>query len=144
MPRPIVPVAKVSAHNNNMRLNEGKGLSNETSLKDISTSEAKIPTASTQLPANVQRLFRKAIFLLLTLAAITGLVLRFYHLQADPPHWGLVYNTDEAHYSYTAHNKILYGHWFVNEAKYGLMTPLFAFTQYLVATLAGGDPSIAT
>lgn len=88
-----------------------------------------------------QQWFRVAVFSLLILVTGAGLTFRFYHLQADPPYWGLIYNTDEAHYSYTAHNKLLFGHWFVNDAKYGLMTPLFAFTQYLVALIAQSDPS---
>jgi hypothetical protein len=84
------------------------------------------------------------VFLLLATVALAGFFLRFYHLQADPPLWGYVYDTDEGHYSYTAHNRLVFGHWFVNEARYGLITPLFTFIQYLVAVLGGGDPSIAS
>jgi len=87
---------------------------------------------------------RRFAFLLFGILALAGLVLRFYHLQADPPLWGYVYNTDEGHYSYTAHNRLVFGHWFVNEAKYGLITPLFAFAQFQLAAIGGGDASIAS
>jgi hypothetical protein len=87
---------------------------------------------------------RQFVFLLLGMVALAGLFLRFHHLQADPPLWRYVFNTDEGHYSYTTHNRLVFGHWFVNEARYGLITPLFVFIQYLVAVLGGGEPSISS
>ena len=60
----------------------------------------------------------------IALSIITGFGLRLYRPAADPPSWSYVYNTDEGHYSYNTHNKIKYGHWFVNEAKYGCVPPI--------------------
>src|SRR5262249_10914055 len=68
--------------------------------------------------------------------------LRLYRPAADPPSWFYVYNTDEGHYSYNTHNKIKYAHWFVNEAKYALITPLFNLAQYLVAAGLPSQPNI--
>jgi hypothetical protein len=76
------------------------------------------------------------------LLIIAGFGLRFYRPAADPPYWSYVYNTDEGHYSYNTHNKTKYGHWFVNEAKYALITPLFNLTQYLVAAALPHQPDI--
>jgi hypothetical protein len=78
----------------------------------------------------------------IALLIIVGFGLRFYRPAADPPHWLYVYNTDEGHYSYNTHNKIKYGHWFVNEAKYALITPLFNVAQYLVAATLPNQPDI--
>jgi hypothetical protein len=96
------------------------------------------------LSSRTAKRVRWLVFFLLGTVALAGLFLRFCHLQADPPLWGYVFNTDEGHYSYTAHNRLVFGHWFVNEARYGLIAPLFVFIQYLVAVLGGGDPSIAS
>lgn len=87
---------------------------------------------------------RTGIFCLLAVVAAAGLFLRFYHLEADPPVWTYVYNTDEGHYSYTAQNRLVWGHWFVNDAKYGLATPLFSFAQYAAAAVKGGANEIAS
>ena len=73
----------------------------------------------------------------LALLIVAGFGLRLYRPAADPPSWLYVYNTDEGHYSYNAYNKTKTGHWFVDEAKYALITPLFSLAQYLVA---GGLP----
>ena len=91
-----------------------------------------------------RRLFAISSFVLLGGVAVVGLALRFHHLEADAPSWSYVYNTDEGHYSYTAHNRLALGHWFVNEAKYGLITPLFSFAQFAVAAIRGGEPSIVS
>src|SRR5438093_2090458 len=64
-----------------------------------------------------------------------GFGLRLYRPAADPPYWPYVYNTDEGHYSYNTHDKIKYGRWFVDEAKYALMTPVFNVVQYAVAII---------
>ncbi|HEY2989130.1 MAG TPA: hypothetical protein VGL11_15465 [Candidatus Binatia bacterium] len=62
-----------------------------------------------------------------------GFGLRLYRPAADPPYWPYVYNTDEGHYSYNTRDKIKYGRWFVDEAKYALITPVFNLVQYAVA-----------
>ncbi len=78
----------------------------------------------------------------IALIIIGGFGLRLYRPAADPPLWLYVYNTDEGHYSYNTHNKIKYGHWFVDEAKYALITPLFNAAQYLVAAALPNEPNI--
>ncbi len=85
---------------------------------------------------------RYIIFCLIVILILFGFGMRFYCPSADPPHWLYVYNTDEGHYSYNAHNKLKYGQWFVNEAKYSLITPLFSFIQYLVAATLDGHENI--
>jgi hypothetical protein len=78
----------------------------------------------------------------IVLLIILGFGLRLYRPAADPPRWLYVYNTDEGHYSYNTHNKAKYGHWFVNEAKYALITPLFNLAQYLAAEALPNQPDI--
>ncbi len=79
---------------------------------------------------------------LIILLILSGFGLRLYSLSADPPHWMYVFNTDEGHYSYNTHNKLKYGQWFVNKSRYALITPLFSFLQYLVATTIDTQESI--
>lgn len=78
----------------------------------------------------------------IVLLIIAGFGLRLYRPAADPPPWLYVYNTDEGHYSYNTHNKTKYRQWFVNEAKYALITPLFNLAQYFVAAGLPNQPNI--
>lgn len=77
--------------------------------------------------------FRISGIILLGIIIVFGIGLRVYHPEADPPPWLYIYNTDEGHYSYCTQNKIKYGNWFVNDAKYALITPLFNLSQYLIS-----------
>ena len=86
--------------------------------------------------------FRFIALTLLVCIIISGFGLRIYKPQADPPDWNYIFNTDEGHYSYNALSKLKHGHWFPDEAKYALVTPLFSAGQYFVALLLEGQSDI--
>ena len=65
----------------------------------------------------------------LAILIVLGFGLRFYKPAADPPQWSYIFNTDEGHYSYNTLNKAKDGKWFLDEAKYALVTPLFSVAR---------------
>ncbi len=84
------------------------------------------------------QLTKKFYLLFPVLIIITGFAMRIYMPGADPPHWSYVYNTDESYYAYNALNKLKQDQWFLNDAKYSLLTPLFSLLQYYTAKTLDG------
>tara|TARA_B100000959_G_C14989929_1_gene627357 strand:- start:2875 stop:4599 length:1725 start_codon:yes stop_codon:yes gene_type:complete len=78
----------------------------------------------------------------LAILIVLGFGLRFYKPAADPPQWSYIFNTDEGHYSYNTLNKAKDGKWFLDEAKYALVTPLFSVAQYLIGLIFHDQPNI--
>ena len=76
-------------------------------------------------------------------AILLGFFLRVYRPGADSPAWYDFFNADEAHYSYAVQNKIEFGQFFVNDAKYSLTYPLFSAMQYLWAAPWSDDWGLA-
>lgn len=72
---------------------------------------------------------------------VTGILLRFLFLDADPYYYEWVgYITDEGRWVSNARSGALFGQFFVFENFRGLhffLAPLFQFTNYLVFRLAG-------
>lgn len=81
--------------------------------------------------------------IVLCAVAALGWAMRGYRLGADPSAWSYVFNTDEGHYSFNTQNRLNHGRWFVDEAKYALITPLFSLGQWAVAAAAPGPYRIA-
>lgn len=80
---------------------------------------------------------------LILFAILLGIFVRCYAPGAPSPAWDYIYNTDEGHYSYCAHNMVNHGKFFMNDAKYALANPLFSFVQYLFAAPWGDESGIA-